>query len=359
MDEIELIRELRADLPEARPDARDAARAALVDRFEDSSPGTGTALPARRGRSLRMRLAGLGASAVALAAALLVVAGTGGGTGGAPTPAFGAELARLAKASPVVLLSSSHGAGKGVVSLRANTGSGGGRGVWDCTELPCDEVSLAEARATGIVPSSFEKGALPKVYKLAIRSRSLDAARGRFEAVAGKNPAGRLERQHQAALKSHAAKRRATASETCASPGSDPRTCTTPPSEAPPFTQPLSAADGARLARTGSITLPVQVSGPGTISAIGEVSYGDETINVKGTAPDGSSEWIPVPKNSKIAIEPASVSAEGAGTVELTLTLTAAVKAELAAGKHEELILEIRSSGSAASLAMVVPLAVD
>jgi hypothetical protein len=73
MDEIEQIREFRDGLPEPRAEARDAARAALMKRFEPSAP--------RRSRPLRKRIKGaqmktkivMFAAAVVGAIAVLVV----------------------------------------------------------------------------------------------------------------------------------------------------------------------------------------------------------------------------------------------------------------------------------------------
>ncbi len=66
MDEIELLREFRAGLPGPRPESREAARAALVERF--GSEGTAPVRPA--GRRPRRRLLLAAATLVCLAMAI-------------------------------------------------------------------------------------------------------------------------------------------------------------------------------------------------------------------------------------------------------------------------------------------------
>jgi hypothetical protein len=142
----------------------------------------------------------------------------------------------------------------------------------------------------------------------------------------------------------------------CGDRGADPRTCTVTASEAVFRVAPITAADGARLVRTGSTTIRVKVGGPGTISAVGSVPVGTVKISVEGTAPDGSSRRIPVAKDYERATEPASVTTTHAGTARLTVTLTAAAKARLAHGAHADMTLAIRSTSSPISLATFVPL---
>jgi hypothetical protein len=152
---------------------------------------------------------------------------------------------------------------------------------------------------------------------------------------------------------------RKSSAENCSMPNSNPRTCALEASESPPETPGLTAADGARLAKTGSITLPVSVSDAGTISLNGEAPLGSETESATGTGPDGSSQQSQVPKNYQRIIEPVSVTVEHAGTVSLTLQLTASARAELAAGKKLQLGLSLSSSNSPVTLQMFVPLAAD
>jgi hypothetical protein len=61
MDEIELIREFRNELPGARPHARDAARAALAERFEPSRRAGRLRPRPIRGDQMRMRLIAIAA----------------------------------------------------------------------------------------------------------------------------------------------------------------------------------------------------------------------------------------------------------------------------------------------------------
>ncbi len=62
----------------------------------------------RRPRRTARRLGGLAVTASAAAAIFLAVFGVGGGTPGTPAPAYGAELLRLAKISPHILLDPSN-----------------------------------------------------------------------------------------------------------------------------------------------------------------------------------------------------------------------------------------------------------
>ncbi|HWB69812.1 MAG TPA: CU044_5270 family protein, partial [Solirubrobacterales bacterium] len=90
MNEIELLRELRAGLPPARPEARAAARGRLLAAAEHAGPAGATQL--WRAPRLRLALAGL-----ALAAIVLVVPiGILGGGGGAQS-ALGNALDRAAR----------------------------------------------------------------------------------------------------------------------------------------------------------------------------------------------------------------------------------------------------------------------
>jgi len=96
MNEFERISELGAGQPALRPEARDAARAALVARFEVGGAGS---KPPRR-RFLRVRNLAFAGSLAAVAAALLIALGTGGGSGVRPEVANAAELTELAEAVP-------------------------------------------------------------------------------------------------------------------------------------------------------------------------------------------------------------------------------------------------------------------
>jgi hypothetical protein len=135
---------------------------------------------------------------------------------------------------------------------------------------------------------------------------------------------------------------------------------------APSFTVAYpTAAERAQLARTGSVTLPVIVEGSGgvplgatgAVSVTGEVPVGEETETAYGNGPEGTTVPMQVPKNFEPAIEPASVTVAGAGTVGVTLKLNASAKAALAAGERLQLDLDFSSPPAPApSLMMFVPL---
>jgi hypothetical protein len=129
------------------------------------------------------------------------------------------------------------------------------------------------------------------------------------------------------------------------------------PNNALKFSAPaLSAADGARLARTGSLTLPIEFSEAATVSAIGEAPVGSAMTKVAGSGPGGYEGWTEVPAESEPMIAPASVTANGAETVDLTLTLNHGARARLASGEDLDLVVNLDSDRSVASLAMFVRL---
>ena len=97
MNEFERIKGLGEGLPAPRPQARDAARAALVAHFEAGAGARPKPAPRRFLRSRNFALAG---SLAALATALLIALGTGGGSGVRPEPASAADLDRLAEPAP-------------------------------------------------------------------------------------------------------------------------------------------------------------------------------------------------------------------------------------------------------------------
>ena len=95
----------------------------------------------------------------------------------------------------------------------------------------------------------------------------------------------------------------------------------------------------------------------GKISASGDIQAGGEMETAFATAPDGSTEETQVPKNYEQALVPASVVATQPGPTELTLTLTGAAKAKLAAGQHLQLLLFLNSPpAQAPALDMFIPL---
>jgi hypothetical protein len=108
----------------------------------------------------------------------------------------------------------------------------------------------------------------------------------------------------------------------------------------------LTAADGAALVRHGSIVLAIRATGPGTISATGTSQVGN--------ASEASEGWVEVGRESERITEPASVVAEKAGLVQLTLRLTPAARAAYAAGADEPMLLRIDSSGARGSLVTYV-----
>ena len=96
MDELELIRQLPGENPPPRPEARAAARAALIARFEGERRVPGRAARRRSGWIPRLALAGALGGVVA---ALLIALGASE-PGGRPAFAEGAELRHLARLAP-------------------------------------------------------------------------------------------------------------------------------------------------------------------------------------------------------------------------------------------------------------------
>jgi hypothetical protein len=128
-----------------------------------------------------------------------------------------------------------------------------------------------------------------------------------------------------------------------------------------PFTAGLpGAAAQAELARSGEVTLPITFSGPGTVLATGEAAVGTAITSAIGTGPEGRSRTIQVPSDYAPAIRPTSVTATAAGTADLTISLTAWARSELAAGNGVEVILSLEPSQGATEtvpgLAMFVEL---
>jgi hypothetical protein len=98
ISDFERVRELGDGLPAPRPQVREAARAALVARFEAGRAAT--ASPRGPRRFFRRRNLALAGSLAALATALLIALGTGGGSGVKPDVASAADLDRLAELAP-------------------------------------------------------------------------------------------------------------------------------------------------------------------------------------------------------------------------------------------------------------------
>ncbi len=92
----------RAEIDELPLDAADRELVAAII----AEPGEGPAVPTAPRRRVRVprRYVGLVAAGATAFTIFLAVLGTGGGSPGAPAPAYGAELLRLAKISPHILL---------------------------------------------------------------------------------------------------------------------------------------------------------------------------------------------------------------------------------------------------------------
>src|SRR5262245_52620638 len=75
MDDLHLLRELRADLPPIGPQARHAARASLELRFGEARGRAPRARRPRRSRRLRLALAGAALAAVAIAVSIADLGG--------------------------------------------------------------------------------------------------------------------------------------------------------------------------------------------------------------------------------------------------------------------------------------------
>jgi hypothetical protein len=97
MNEIELLQQLRAELPAARPESRAATRAALVARIEHSKPSARPRMtsPWRRSR-LGLAVAGVGLAALLVALPIGIIGG-----GGEVQPAVGQVLRRAAEVAAV------------------------------------------------------------------------------------------------------------------------------------------------------------------------------------------------------------------------------------------------------------------
>jgi cytoskeletal protein RodZ len=120
---------------------------------------------------------------------------------------------------------------------------------------------------------------------------------------------------------------------------------------------PLDAADVAKLAATGSLDVPVTVTAAATVSVIAETAVGSETTSTTGTAPDGSTVKIKVPKNYARVFVPTSTVAPRAGTVVVPVELAAAGRAAMSRGERVQLLLKVDLPGAGPSLDMLVPMA--
>lgn len=114
MDEIDQLRKLRAGLPGPREEARNAARAALMERVGPSRPQR-----ARRRWNGRPALATAGAACLATAAILILI-GSAGGPSVRPEIAKAGELRHLAKVFPRLQIAG----GWQIVSTEGTAGGG-------------------------------------------------------------------------------------------------------------------------------------------------------------------------------------------------------------------------------------------
>jgi hypothetical protein len=103
----------------------------------------------------------------------------------------------------------------------------------------------------------------------------------------------------------------------------------------------------ALFARTGSMSLPISFGSAGTVTATAESPVGTATETAYGTAPDGHTEAIQVPRDSTPAIESTSVTATAAGTSEISLQLTPWAKSQIAAGKDLTVYLSLEPAQGA------------
>lgn len=144
---------------------RELIAAIVAEPREQEAPA---AVPVRR-RPLAVRTASLGLPfAVGAAAALvltLLALGPGHGPAGAPEPALAAELARIAKASPIVVVNR-----PSRPSVRAPSPHVPGAAVrmWDCSTLPCRHRSLADAVKAGLLPRDFDASRMPRGVQLVV-----------------------------------------------------------------------------------------------------------------------------------------------------------------------------------------------
>jgi hypothetical protein len=136
MNEFERVKELTDGLPAPRPESRDAARAALVARFEAAEDVTSKPAPRRFARVRNLAFAGAGA---AVAAALLVALGTGGGSGVRTEVADAADLTHLAELSPHLEIAG----GWQITDTEVSPGGGATRFHYE-REISADETAAAE-----------------------------------------------------------------------------------------------------------------------------------------------------------------------------------------------------------------------
>ena len=108
----------------------------------------------------------IGVPAPPPAAALLAVAAPDRGV--APMQAYGVELMRLARRSPIVVV-----APPKRPSRRARRHGPRGVHVYDCTHLPCVERTYVEAVGRGLVAPGRGLDRLPRGVKLVIAPRQV------------------------------------------------------------------------------------------------------------------------------------------------------------------------------------------
>ena len=104
---------------------------------------------------------------VTAAAAALLAIGVGG-RGHTPTQAYGLELMRLARRSPIVVIAPPKHPPR-----RVPTHAHRGMHVYDCTHLPCVERTYVDAVARGLVAPARGLDRLPRGVKLVIAPRQI------------------------------------------------------------------------------------------------------------------------------------------------------------------------------------------
>jgi hypothetical protein len=113
------------------------------------------------------RPAALAVVVVGVAAAVLLAVGAAG-RGRTPTQAYGVELMRLARRSPIVVVAPPRHAPRRVPGHAHR-----GMHVYDCTHLPCVERTYVDAVKRGLVEPSRGLDRLPRGVKLVIAPRQI------------------------------------------------------------------------------------------------------------------------------------------------------------------------------------------
>jgi hypothetical protein len=123
-----------------------------------------------RRRAPRWAPIGLAGAAAAVATGL-VLAGAGADPSGRPESAFAADIARMAKTSPVVVIDRSwrpRPSAPRHVKAKARPKGETTAWVYDCTKGHCVKRAYVKAVAAGLVPDGIDPRDLPKGAKLVI-----------------------------------------------------------------------------------------------------------------------------------------------------------------------------------------------